>query len=197
VLIKRLVVDTRLENHITEEIRAWSAYALEQPNANYNDFPACPFAAKAWADNKVDIQFNYAEFSFWYPPEALSSILKDYDDNYELIILVNLANNLTKDAFHTQLEELNELIATDYFGDCDLYVMGFHPEDESNEIIDDGGFETYVEEVYSMVFVQRLSLLCEASEKLMRTGYYDRKAGDYEIQAIMEQRNELYRRLKI
>ena len=75
--------------------------------------------------------------------------------------------------------------------------MGFHPEDESNEIIDDGGFETYVEEVYSMVFVQRLSLLCEASEKLMRTGYYDRKAGDYEIQAIMEQRNELYRRLKI
>ena len=48
-----------------------------------------------------------------------------------------------------------------------------------------------------MVFVQRLSLLCEASEKLMRTGYYDRKAGDYEIQAIMEQRNELYRRLKI
>ena len=190
-------MDTHLETHITDEIRAWSAYALEQPNANYNDFPACPFAAKAWADNKVDIQFNYTEDDPWYPPQTLSSILKDYDDNYELIILVNLANTSTPNAFHTYLEELNELIATDYFGDRDLYVMGFHPEDESNEIIDDEGFETDVEEVYSMVFVQRLSLLCEASKKLMRTGYYDRKAGDYEIQAIMEQRNELYRRLKI
>ena len=40
--------------------------------------------------------------------------------------------------------------------------MGFHPEDETNELIDDGTFEPHVEVTYAMVFVQRLSKLQEA-----------------------------------
>ena len=52
-------VNEVLEAKVCEEIRAWSSYALEKPNSNYNDFPACPFAAKAWADRKVDIQFKH------------------------------------------------------------------------------------------------------------------------------------------
>ena len=124
-------MDTKLEDRVAKEIREWSAYALEKPNENYNDFPACPFAS----------------------------------------------------------------ISADFFGDRDLYVMGFHPEDESNEIINDGGFETDIDEVYTMIFVQRLSLLCKASEKLMSKGYYNRDAGNYEIQDIMKRRNELYRRI--
>ena len=52
-------MDTNLEDRVAKEIREWSAYALEKPNENYNDFPACPFASKAWADNKVNIQFKH------------------------------------------------------------------------------------------------------------------------------------------
>ena len=76
-----------------------------------------------------------------------------------------------------------------------MYVMGFHTEDETNQILDDGNFETDIDEVYTMIFVQRLSLLCKASEKLMSKGYYNRDAGNYEIQDIMKRRNELYRRI--
>ena len=77
-----------------------------------------------------------------------------------------------------------------------MYLMGFHPESESNELIDDTTFETKVDTLYAMIFIQRLSLLCKSSEKLMSKGYYNRKQGSYDIKAVLTRRNELYRRLK-
>ena len=183
-------MDTNLEARVAKEIREWSAYALEKPNENYNDFPACPFASKAWADNKVDIQFKHDG-----DPTPFYTTLAQYDDDYELIIVVDFDYDVDAYRFHTYLEGLNECISADFFGDRDLYVMGFHPEDEANQILDDGNFETDIDEVYTMIFVQRLSLLCKASEKLMSKGYYNRDAGNYEIQDIMKRRNELYRRI--
>ena len=50
---------TGLEKQVSEEIRAWSLHALEKPNPAYNNFPACPYAAKAWHDNKVGIVFKH------------------------------------------------------------------------------------------------------------------------------------------
>lgn len=185
------MVDINFEDRIAGEIREWSAYALEKPNENYNGFPACPFAAKAWADDKVAVQFKYDG-----DPMPLYTTLVHYDDTYELIIMVDFDYDVDQQRFHGYLEGLNECIAANFFGDRDLYVMGFHPEDESNEIINDEGFETDVEESYAMIFVQRLSLLCKASKKLMRNGYYNREAGGYAVQDILAQRNALYRRLK-
>ena len=76
VHIRRQVVDTNLEDRVAKEIREWSAYALEKPNENYNDFPACPFASKAWADNKVNIQFKYDG-----DPTSIYTTLAQYDDD--------------------------------------------------------------------------------------------------------------------
>ena len=42
-----------LEENIKNEIRLWSKEALEKPNENYNNMPACPFAKRAWADDRV------------------------------------------------------------------------------------------------------------------------------------------------
>ena len=74
-------MDTTLENNIRQEIRAWSAHALERKNLAYNGFPPCPYAAKAWMDNKVDVQFKYDG-----DPTPLYTTLAQYDDDYELII---------------------------------------------------------------------------------------------------------------
>ena len=40
-----------LEKDICNEIRDWSAYALEEKSPHYNDFSPCPYAKKAWEDN--------------------------------------------------------------------------------------------------------------------------------------------------
>ena len=182
---------TGLEKQVSEEIRAWSLHALEKPNPAYNNFPACPYAAKAWHDNKLGIVFKH-DTSY----QPLYSIISAYDDQYELIILVDLEYELNEDDFHQYLADLNEAIADGIFIDKDIYLMGVHPESESNEILDDGYFETNLDEVYGMIFIQRLSLLCETSEKLMSKGYYNREHGGYAVKEILDKRNELYRRLK-
>ncbi len=38
---------------IIEDVRLWSKHFLEVPNVHLGGVPACPFAKKAWADDKV------------------------------------------------------------------------------------------------------------------------------------------------
>ena len=180
----------QLEESIRKEIRDWSKHSLEKANENYNGFPPCPYAAKAWIDNKVDIQFKYD-----LSPEKLYENISHYNDKYELIILVDLEYELEPDRFHGYLEGINEAISNNSFQDKDIYVMGFHPEDDTNEIIESDSFETEVDDVYSMIFIQRLSLLERASEKLRSKGYYDRTYGNYKVDEILQKRNKLFRRL--
>ena len=183
-------INKHLEESIRKEIRDWSKHSLEKANENYNGFPPCPYAAKAWIDNKVDIQFKYD-----LSPEKLYENISHYNDKYELIILVDLEYELEPDRFHGYLEGINEAISNDAFQDKDIYVMGFHPEDDTNEIIESDSFETEVDDVYSMIFIQRLSLLERASEKLRSKGYYDRTYGNYKVDEILQKRNKLFRRL--
>lgn len=183
-------INKRLEESIRKEIRYWSKHSLEKANENYNGFPPCPYAAKAWIDNKVDIQFKYD-----LSPEKLYENISHYNDKYELIILVDLEYELEPDRFHGYLEGINEAISNNVFQDKDIYVMGFHPEDDVNEIIESDSFETEVDDVYSMIFIQRLSLLERASEKLRSKGYYNRTYGNYKVDEILQKRNKLFRRL--
>ena len=183
-------INKHLEESIRKEIRDWSKHSLEKANENYNGFPPCPYAAKAWIDNKVDIQFKYD-----LSPEKLYENISHYNDKYELIILVDLEYELEPDRFHGYLEGINEAISNNSFQDKDIYVMGFHPEDDVNEIIESDSFETEVDDVYSMIFIQRLSLLERASEKLRSKGYYDRTYGNYKVDEILQKRNKLFRRL--
>jgi hypothetical protein len=74
--------------------------------------------------------------------------------------------------------------------------MGFHPDDDINELIDDGSFEEIVSEEYSLIFVQRLSKLQESANKLKKLGYYDNYYSMYNVEDIYEQRENYYRRLK-
>tara|TARA_R100001510_G_C7635172_1_gene193457 strand:- start:159 stop:749 length:591 start_codon:yes stop_codon:yes gene_type:complete len=186
-------INKKLEKNVVKEIREWSKLALEKANENYNGFPACPFAAKAWIDNKVDIQFKYN-----LSPEKLYSNISFYNDKYELVILVDFNYEPEPDRFHEYLEGINEAISQNAFQDADIYVMGFHPEDEVNEILDSDSFdfETDVSEVYSMIFIQRLSVLEKASEKLKSKGYYNRSHGNYQVNEILQNRKKLFRRLQ-
>ena len=82
------------------------------------------------------------------------------------------------------------------FRDRDLWVMGFHPEDEANELIDDGTFEGETDTAYALLFVQRLSKLEKAAEKLRPLGYYDKYFQEYDVADMYELRTNFYRRLQ-
>ena len=176
-----------LEKDICNEIRDWSAYALEEKSHHFNGFSPCPYAQKAWEDNRVSIVFKSSSS---YQP--LYDVISQFEDTQDVVLLVDLFYSHSK-VFHQKLEQVNEDIAEGGFIDKDIWVMGFHPEDEPNELIDDGTFDQQVDTLYAMIFVQRLSKLQEASQKLAALGYYDGYTGNY---SLFEKRTEVYRRLK-
>lgn len=178
------------EREIVEEIRAWSAHALEKNSPAFGGLPPCPYAKKAWADNRVAIVFKYGG------NQCLFNILTEFHDAFDLVIVVDRHVRQSAEAFHDFNDGLNDAISRGIFGDRDLWVMGFHPEDDGNDLVDDGTFQPLVDEPYAMTFVQRLTKVQEAADKLRQMGYYDAYLSEYDASELFEKRATLYRRLK-
>lgn len=178
------------EREICEEIRAWSAYALEKPNPYFNNLPPCPFAKKSWMDGGVSIIFKYGG------TQAITSVISQFPDPLDLVIIVDQFYRRDADAFHDEIDLLNEQIAQNVFGDPDIWVAGFHPDDDAEDFIDDGDFEPRVNTPYAMIFVQRLTKVHEASVKLKELGYYEECDKEYDVESVFQTRLQRYRRLK-
>jgi len=179
------------ESQICQEIMAWSDHTLHKPNPFYNGMPPCPYAQKAWEDNKVLILFKYDTNM-----QVLYSTISQWEDAFDLVIIVDMAFQKDSDVFHDYLEQLNEAISDGVFIDRDMWLMGFHPHDEPNDFIDDNSFMQIVEDEYAMIFVQRLSKVQESADKLAKKGYYDNYLEEYDAEQIFQKRELLYRRLK-
>ena len=181
-----------LKNKIKKEIRRWSKEQLEPPNPDFNNIPACPYAKKAWKDKKVKFAFK----TELYDNEIIYKYLNDWDNDIDLVILVDTNFVEQTEDFHDNLDFINENISDHCFKERDFWVMGFHPYDDANELIDDGTFEGESDLEYAIVFIQRLSKLEEASEKLINQGYYKTYFDTYDVQEMYAVRKEFYRRLQ-
>jgi hypothetical protein len=179
-----------LEEQICNEIREWSKFALEKPNKNYNNLPSCPFAKKAWVDKKVVFAFNEKQNY-----QIVHTLIENFNDNKDLIIVVDLMYE-ENDKFHKYLNFLNDIIHKNKFSQKDIWVMGFHPDDDVNELIDNNSFVEVVKEEYALIFIQRLSKLQESANKLKKLGYYDKYYNEYNVEDIYEQREKYYNKLK-
>ena len=176
---------------IKNEIRSWSREQLEPPNPDFNNIPACPYAKKAWDDKKVKFAFK----TELYDNDVIYEYLENWDDSIDLVILVDTNFAEETEDFHDNLDFINENISENVFKDKDLWVMGFHPYDDANELIDDGTFKGASDIEYAIIFVQRLSKLQEASNKLVDKGYYDHYFKTNDVSEMYEIRKEYYRRL--
>ena len=179
-----------LEQKIITETREWSAQALEIANPNYNGLPACPFAKKAWSEDRVGITFKYD--ADW---QHLYKLISQWDDTKDVVVLIDFSP-LPLDELDQYLDKLNDAIAEGFFINRDMFLMGFHPDDDENEFLDDEDFIWTVEESYAMIFLQRLSKLEEASVTLRKNGYYQDCDEYYDNGGGYEKRQQLYRRLK-
>ena len=159
---------TGLEKEICDEIKSWSKYALEAPNEECGNLPVCAYAKQSWKDKKVGFSFKYCP---GYQP--LYTLISTFDNCFDL----------------------NEAISNGFFIQKDIWVMGFHPDDDANEIIDDGTFEPLIETEYAMVFIQKLTKLQKAAKKLKKTGYYKHYFGDDDTPHVFELREHFYNKL--
>ena len=127
--------------------------------------------------------------------QIVYSTISQFDTVFDLVIVVDLAYEKNSDLFHEYLEKLNEAISAGMFIDKDIWVMGFHPDDEEAEYLDTEDFEQVVGNDYAMIFIQRLSKIYDSSTNLKALGYYKEYDKEYDIETIFDQRTKLYRRL--
>ena len=176
---------------IVREIKGWSKYVLEPRNPEFNGIPACPYAKAAWREGKVDIVFK-EDKSYG----LLSNTLENWNEDKDLVIIVDTDFIKREDRFHKYHDIINKRISENLYKDKDLWVMGFHPDDDEQELLDSEDFEPETDTEYALVFVQRLSKLEQAAEKLRLIGYYDKYFQEYDVEPMYKLRNKFYRRLE-
>ena len=184
----------QLEEQIKEDVRKWSLHFLEVPNVHLGGMPACPYAKRSWAQNKVVVEVKAKHK--WYKA-SLNYHLKKIDfDVQDLLIFCDPYFNYSLNGFQDCIDEYN-----DWYNKKDIFFMGFHPDNPANEeeqeflVTPNGDAPTVDSELeYSMILAQKFSQLQEASDKLHRIGYYDKWPSGY-YKDVVVSRAKTYKRI--
>ena len=181
---------------IHEEIRLWSKHYLEVRNKHLNGLPACPFARKSWAQNKVDIQIRNTDQGY---TRDLHKHVKKLDfDKKELLIFCDVNyKQYSLNKFQGIVDNFNGR-----YNKKDIYFMGFHPynppnKEEQEFLLDPTGDTSDLPESkieFSMMLIQKFSQLYEASDRLHRMGYYDEWPTDY-YHEVVSSRQQQFKKL--
>ena len=179
-----------IEQSISKEIREWSFYNIEQPISKDSAISMCPYARKAWEDDRVSIAFKHDK-SFLPVYEAI----EQFDDLFDITVVVDIFYESTAYDFHHRIESINYEKAEGKFNDLNIWVMGSHPDDDHNAASDDSDFVQSNDISYAMIYVQRLAYLQEAANKLKHTNYYQLVFGDREPDHVFGTREYFYNQL--
>ena len=181
---------------IHEEIRLWSKHYLEVRNKHLNGLPACPFARKSWAQNKVDIQIRNTDQG--YTRDLHKHVKKlDFDKKELLIFCDTNFKQYSLNKFQSIIDNFNGR-----YNKKDVYFMGFHPynppnKEEQEFLLDPTGDASDLPESkieFSMMLIQKFSQLYEASDRLHRMGYYNEWPTDY-YHEVVSSRQQQFKKL--
>lgn len=171
---------------IKKDIMSWSKEVLEVPNPHLGGLPACPYAREAWKNDKVDVietddlvldTLEWASL-FWYTEKDVLIVASFFLPEMEV--------------FDSFVEELNDKMGEAF----DLHFMGFHPdfgaEDKELDFLYDHEWESEIPDEYCMVFIQSLSKVVAASDKLEKLGYYEAYPEEEYEALVAERKRKLY-----
>ena len=177
---------------IIEDVRLWSKNFLEVPNIHLGGVPACPFAKKAWADNKVWIAVKTKHSTY---KKELNDCIKNLDfSKKDILIFCDPYYSYSPDELHLATEDYNE-----WYNRKDIYFMSFHPSnpatvDEQEFLVSPtdeiGETPDYPDYKYSMMLVQKFSQLQQASDKLHKQGYYKLWPDEYYRDVVVSRDNK-------
>jgi len=181
---------------IIEDVRLWSKNFLEVSNIHLGGVPACPFAKKAWSDNKVWIAVKTKNSTY---KKELNDCLKNLDfTKKEILIFCDPYYSYTSDDLHQATEDYNH-----WYNKKDIYFMSFHPQNpatvEEQEFLVSPTQEldvstSYPEHKYSMMLIQKFSQLQQASDKLKKQGYYSQWPKGY-YRDVVVSREDKYKKI--
>lgn len=124
-------------------------------------FIPCPFAKPAMQDGKLKIVD--CDEDLW---EQVAKHCKDFDDSYSVVICREEWIMQSYEAVEAACMAMNEWFS---LNKIDIWLLAFQTDS-------------------TMVFVQRLSKLNEASQKLEKMGYYEQYDRDDYVRLILNRR---------
>jgi hypothetical protein len=148
---------------VKQEMENWIVNYLDKPNKHFNNIPVCPFAKKAWFDGKVKVLLG--------GEKEVEHELKNWNDSYDLVVVVYSEwENIREWEAQVNAEAHKE----------NLYVMVFDYEDTTAEDPEEqGDWGVLTDDVYSWVFIQRLSEVEKYSDILEKGGYYKNSSPEF------------------
>ncbi len=190
------MISKKTKDLISKEVRLWSEYYLEVPNVHLNRLPACPYAKKAWTEDKVDIQHRNPDKGY---TRDLHTYVKKIDfQQKEILIFCDVFfKEYSLNAFQKIIDNFNN-----QYNKKDIYFLGFHPKNPPTEqdqefLLNPTGDQSNLPRStidFSMMLIQKFSQLYEASDRLKRMGYYDKWPKEYYDDVVLS-RQQLYKKL--
>ena len=179
---------------IINDVRLWSKHYLEVPNLHLGGVPACPYAKKAWHDNKVWVAVKTKHSTY---KKELNNCIKNLDfSKKDILIFCDPYYSYNPDELHLATEDYN-----DWYNRKDIYFMSFHPSNPATEkeqefLVNPEGFIPNVDSAlkYSMMLVQKFSQLQQASDKLHKQGYYKSWPDEY-YRDVVVSREKKYKKI--
>lgn len=163
--------ESKEEIDLEADLRHWTRTMLAKPYNSLNGHALCPFAAEAWAKEKVlvldvsgDMQgaMFMAKNGFWFIQQLMGK---------DLLILCDFeSNEYTPDSMFSYADQLLEE------NNNGVWLMPYHPDADGLSPAPDydvSEYEPLLERDYAMCFVQATSHLNKASRALEARGYYE------------------------
>ncbi len=171
----------KIESNVIDDIKGWSKEVLEIPNPHLSGLKACPYAEKAWKDNKVDVLTGENI-------DDLKSAICRFNPGKKDMVIWTTFNLKSYDVWDRWVTKWNKKNAVK-----DLHLMLFHPDyppEKGNEdYLLDNDWQSSVDD-YVMVFIQSLKALNKASVALEGVGYY-RKFPTHIFETLVLERRRL------
>jgi hypothetical protein len=190
------LISQKTKDLIKKEVRLWSEKFLEVPNIHLNNMPACPFAKKAWLENKVDIQYRDPDLG--YTRNLHQHVKKINFEEKEILIFCDIFfKEYSLNKYQKIIDNFNN-----QYNKKDIYFLGFHPknpptEEDQEFLLNPTGDVSDLPHStidFSMMLIQKFSQLYKASDRLKRMGYYDKWPQEYYDDVVLSRQN-LYKKL--
>ena len=190
------MISQKTKDLIKKEVRLWSEKFLEVPNVHLNNMPACPYAKKAWLDNKVDIKHRNPDLG--YTRNLHKHVKKINFEEKEILIFCDIFfKEYSLNRFQKIIDNFNN-----QYNKKDIYFLGFHPknpptEEDQEFLLNPTGNQSDLPNStidFSMMLIQKFSQLYEASDRLKRMGYYDKWPKEYYDDVVLS-RQQQYKKL--
>ncbi len=190
------MISQKTKDLIKKEVRLWSEKFLEVPNIHLNNMPACPFAKKAWLENKVDIQYRDPDLG--YTRNLHQHVKKINFAEKEILIFCDIFfKEYSLNKYQKIIDNFNN-----QYNKKDIYFLGFHPknpptEEDQEFLLNPTGDTSDLPNStidFSMMLIQKFSQLYKASDRLKRMGYYDKWPQEYYDDVVLSRQN-LYKKL--